>query len=187
MFAMGAERPWSPTGIAVQGDDVYVLEYTNANGHLSEGWLPRVRKLGRDGKVTTLATISKERQSAQPNRQTLRSANPPQSTPPAQTASPLSAGLKQLYALVKNNLSGMAEKMPEARYGFNATPDIRTFGQLVAHVTDSQARNRSMVNGERKDSNAVAKTSKADVVAALKASASRCQTRNVRHRSFRRK
>jgi sugar lactone lactonase YvrE len=67
-----AERPWSPTGIAVHGDDVYVLEYTNANGHLSEGWLPRVRKLGRDGKVKTLATISKERQSAQPNRQTLR-------------------------------------------------------------------------------------------------------------------
>jgi len=70
-------------------DDVYVLEYTNANSHLSEGWLPRVRKLGRDGKVTTLATISKEQQSAQPNRQTLRSANPPQAAPPAQTESPL--------------------------------------------------------------------------------------------------
>jgi len=63
-----AERPWSPTGVAVRGDDVYVLEYTNANGHFTEGWLPRVRKLSRDGKVTTLATISKEQQSAQPNR-----------------------------------------------------------------------------------------------------------------------
>lgn len=68
-----AERPWSPTGIAVQGDDVYVLEYTNANGHLREDWLPRVRKLSRDGKVTTLATISKEQQRAQPNRQSLPS------------------------------------------------------------------------------------------------------------------
>ena len=64
-----AERPWSPTGVAVHRDDVYVLEYTNANGHFTEGWLPRVRKLGRDGKVTTLATISKEQQDAQPNRQ----------------------------------------------------------------------------------------------------------------------
>jgi hypothetical protein len=82
--ALKSERPWSPTGIAVQGDHVYVLEYTNANGHISEGWLPRVRKLGRDGKVTTLATISKEQQNAQPNRQILRSANPPQSAPPAQ-------------------------------------------------------------------------------------------------------
>jgi sugar lactone lactonase YvrE len=67
-----AERPWSPTGVAIQGEDVYILEYSNANGHLSEGWLPRVRKLGRDGKVTTLATISKEQQNAQPNRQILQ-------------------------------------------------------------------------------------------------------------------
>src|SRR5262245_24887182 len=81
-----AERPWSPTGIAVQGDEIYVLEYTNAN--LSEGWLPRVRKLGRDGKITTLATISKERQSAQPNRQILQSANSPQTAPREQAAIP---------------------------------------------------------------------------------------------------
>jgi sugar lactone lactonase YvrE len=55
-----AERPWSPTGVAVYGEDVYVLEYTNANGGPDEGWLPRVRKLGRDGKLTTLAVISRQ-------------------------------------------------------------------------------------------------------------------------------
>jgi hypothetical protein len=49
--------------------------------NLSEGWLPRVRKLGRDGKVTTLATISKEQQKAQPNRQIQQSANPQQAAP----------------------------------------------------------------------------------------------------------
>jgi sugar lactone lactonase YvrE len=53
-----AERPWSPTGVAVHGEAVYVLEYTNANGGPDEGWRPRVRRIGRDGKVTTLATIS---------------------------------------------------------------------------------------------------------------------------------
>jgi sugar lactone lactonase YvrE len=53
-----AERPWSPTGVAVHGGEVYVLEYTNANGGPDEGWLPRVRRLGGDGKVTALATIS---------------------------------------------------------------------------------------------------------------------------------
>lgn len=53
-----AERPWSPTGVAVHGGDVYVLEYTNANGGQADGWTPRVRKLARDGKVTTLATIA---------------------------------------------------------------------------------------------------------------------------------
>ena len=54
-----AERPWSPTGLAVHGGAVYVLEYTNANGGPGEGWRPRVRRLGRDGKVTTMATISR--------------------------------------------------------------------------------------------------------------------------------
>lgn len=53
-----AERPWSPTGVAVHGGDVYVLEYTNANEGQTDGWTPRVRKLASDGKVTTLATIA---------------------------------------------------------------------------------------------------------------------------------
>jgi hypothetical protein len=55
-----AERPWSPTGVAVHGGAVYVLEYTNANGGPDEGWRPRVRRLGSDGQVTTLATISRQ-------------------------------------------------------------------------------------------------------------------------------
>jgi sugar lactone lactonase YvrE len=54
-----AERPWSPTGVAVHGGAVYVLEYTNANGGPDEGWLPRVRRLEPDGRVATLATISR--------------------------------------------------------------------------------------------------------------------------------
>jgi hypothetical protein len=57
---MKAEGPWSPTGVAVHGEDVYVLEYTDPNKGDHDGWLPRVRRLGRDGKVTTLATISKK-------------------------------------------------------------------------------------------------------------------------------
>jgi hypothetical protein len=55
-----SERPWSPTGVAVHHKAVYVLEYTNANGGPDEGWLPRVRRLAPDGKVTTLATISRK-------------------------------------------------------------------------------------------------------------------------------
>ncbi len=58
--ALKAEPPWSPTGVALHGDAVYVLEYSNANSDKHEEWQPRVRKLGPDGKVTTLATLSKE-------------------------------------------------------------------------------------------------------------------------------
>ena len=53
-----AERPWTPTGIATHDGAVYVLEYTNANVGPDRGWLPRVRKLDRDGKVTILASRS---------------------------------------------------------------------------------------------------------------------------------
>ena len=56
-----AERPWSPTGVAVFGEDVYVLEYTNANAGPNSGWLPRVRKMARDGKVTILATVARDK------------------------------------------------------------------------------------------------------------------------------
>jgi hypothetical protein len=58
--ALKAERPWSPTGVAVHRGDVYILEYTNANGSRTEGWRPRVRKLARDGKVTVLFTAPAE-------------------------------------------------------------------------------------------------------------------------------
>jgi sugar lactone lactonase YvrE len=52
-----AERPWSPTGIAVHGEEVYVVEYQHPHSAKREEWVPRVRKLARDGKVTALATL----------------------------------------------------------------------------------------------------------------------------------
>lgn len=56
-----AEAPWSPTGIALKGGDIFVLEY-NVINDAAHDYLPRVRKLGHDGKVTTLTTFtSKER------------------------------------------------------------------------------------------------------------------------------
>ena len=51
-----SEPPWSPTGVAVRDQDVYVLEYQHPHSAKREQWLPRVRKIGPDGKVTTLAT-----------------------------------------------------------------------------------------------------------------------------------
>jgi hypothetical protein len=47
-----AEKPWKPSGVAVHNGDVYVLEQINGNSETHEGCPPRVRKLGRDGKVT---------------------------------------------------------------------------------------------------------------------------------------
>jgi sugar lactone lactonase YvrE len=52
-----AEAPWSPTGVALKGGDVFVLEYTVINDEAHD-YLPRVRKLGHEGKVATLATFA---------------------------------------------------------------------------------------------------------------------------------
>jgi len=49
-----AEKPWTPTGIAVRGKDVFVLEYPHTDKH--KDWVPRVRKLAADGKGTILTT-----------------------------------------------------------------------------------------------------------------------------------
>jgi hypothetical protein len=87
---------------------------------------------------------------------------------------PLSSELKQMYTGVKNNLVRMAEKMPEEHYSFKPTPEIRTFGQLVAHVADSQARTCSAVGGDPKAVNAASKTAKAELVAALNDSFAMC-------------
>jgi len=54
-----AEKPWTPTGVAVRGKDVFVLEYTNPDK--PEGWVPRVRKVGPDGKVAILATVAADK------------------------------------------------------------------------------------------------------------------------------
>src|SRR5262249_41085263 len=37
-----AEKPWTPTGVAVRGKDVFVLEYTHHDK--ATNWMPRVRK-----------------------------------------------------------------------------------------------------------------------------------------------
>jgi sugar lactone lactonase YvrE len=60
MVIAKSDAPWAPTGIAVHGEDIYVLEYADASKDDHDRWLPRVRKLGRDGKMTTLSTVTKE-------------------------------------------------------------------------------------------------------------------------------
>src|SRR2546423_744419 len=91
-----------------------------------------------------------------------------------QAQNPLSTETKAGYTAIKNNLLKMAEKMPEENYSFKPTPAIRTFGQLVGHVADSQLRTCSTINGEAKQGGAGSKTSKADLEAALKASFDEC-------------
>ena len=52
-----AEDAWSPTGVAVSGDDLYVLEYLHIKAERREDWIPRIRKLSRGGTASVIATV----------------------------------------------------------------------------------------------------------------------------------
>jgi hypothetical protein len=54
-----AESPWSPTGIALSGNDVVVLEYTHIPDDDRRLWIPRIRRISSGGKITTLATVER--------------------------------------------------------------------------------------------------------------------------------
>lgn len=92
----------------------------------------------------------------------------------AQATYPYIAEARQNYGIVKNNHLRMAEKMPEEHYLFKPAAEVRSFGESVAHVADSQARTCSLVTGESKAVNAASKATKADLIAALKESYAIC-------------
>jgi uncharacterized damage-inducible protein DinB len=87
---------------------------------------------------------------------------------------PLSTEVKSAYTNVKNNLLKAAEKMPEENYSFKPTPEVQTFAVRVAHIADANARSCGAVKGEQKQLGAASKTSKEDLVAALKDSFAYC-------------
>src|SRR6266704_885692 len=101
------------------------------------------------------------------------SAPPAQSAPPA---NPITASEKGFYSFVSNAVIGSAEKMPEENYSFKPTPEVRTFGQLVGHVADANYMFCSQAAEEANPSKGIekTKTSKADLVAALKDAVAYC-------------
>lgn len=95
--------------------------------------------------------------------------NPPPAPGPS-VANPLSAHNKMVYGGVKKILLGSAEKMAEENYNFKPTVVVRSYGQILGHVADSQYAFCSVVLGEKNPAPKVekTKTSKADLIAALK-------------------
>jgi hypothetical protein len=92
----------------------------------------------------------------------------------AQAANPLSSELRQMYTIVKTNLLKMAQKMPEADYEFQPTPEIETFGRRVAHIAGANLRTCAGLNGETRPFGAAGKTSKAELMQALQESFAYC-------------
>ena len=93
---------------------------------------------------------------------------PPASSAPS--ANPITESEKGFYSFVSGAVVGAAQKMPEENYSFKPAPEVRTFGQLVGHVADASYMFCSKAIGEANPARDIekTKTSKADLVAALK-------------------
>jgi len=81
---------------------------------------------------------------------------------------------RQHYEFIKPSVLKAAAKMPEEFYAFRTVPEVRTFGEMIAHIADAGLRMCAVVKGETVTANASSKKTKAELVAALKASFDYC-------------
>jgi uncharacterized damage-inducible protein DinB len=98
------------------------------------------------------------------------------STQAAPPANPITLSEKGLYSFVGGAVVGAAQKMPEENYSFKPTPEVRSFGQIVGHVADASYMFCSQAMGEANPAKDIekTKTSKADLVAAIKDGVAYC-------------
>jgi len=96
--------------------------------------------------------------------------------PAASPANPITVSERGLYSFISGAVVKAAEKVPEEDYSFKPTPDVRSFGQLVGHVADANYMFCSKASGEENPGKNVekTKTSKADLVAAIKDAVAYC-------------
>lgn len=101
-----------------------------------------------------------------------------QAPPAAPQTFTLSGNAVRGYQNIERNLLEAAEKMPDADYAFKPTPDVRPFGQLVAHVALSQFATCAALKGDpaapHKDEKEEAARNKSELVALFKESTTYC-------------
>jgi uncharacterized damage-inducible protein DinB/uncharacterized membrane protein len=89
---------------------------------------------------------------------------------------PLTAHSKHIYAGLRGLLLSSAERMPEEHYTFKPTDAVRTYGQILGHVADSQYVVCSIVLGTKDPGLKIeqTKSSKAELIAALQEAFAYC-------------
>src|SRR5246500_5912137 len=89
---------------------------------------------------------------------------------------PLSAFTKRVYGFQKDILIHSAEKMPEENFTFKPTEAVRSYGQILGHLADAQYLFCSKALDEKSPEPKIeqTKTSKADLIAALKTAFAYC-------------
>jgi uncharacterized damage-inducible protein DinB len=81
----------------------------------------------------------------------------------------LASGAKAMHAAIHRDLAEAAENMPADEYGFQPTPQVRTFGEIIGHVINANFFFCSQAAGEKSPATADHQqiTDKAALVKAL--------------------
>ena len=80
-----------------------------------------------------------------------------QAQAPALDRTTMSGSARYTYEGIKGFILRSAEKMPADQFGFKPTPEVRAFGQILAHIADanylfcSPALNEASPNGSQMD------------------------------------
>ena len=95
----------------------------------------------------------------------------------AQQSNPLTGGARFHYGIIRGYVTRAAAKMPEGDYSFRPTAGVRTFGQLIGHLADSNFRLCSVLAGDNPPMDAGVerdKHTKAELIKALEESFAYC-------------
>jgi uncharacterized damage-inducible protein DinB len=85
------------------------------------------------------------------------------------------ANAKSLFAMSHRNVLRAAEQVPDSLYSFKPTPEVRSFGEIVGHVADAERMFCAAATGTQATGlGAEKKTSKAEIVQALKDAGTSC-------------
>ena len=91
--------------------------------------------------------------------------------------SPVIASLKGIHDLTSGNLMATAEMLDDEMYAFRPTDEVRTAGQMLAHVANAQYAFCSAAAGEENPNGVNIEetaTTKADITVALEAAFTYC-------------
>ncbi|MGD0130451.1 MAG: DinB family protein [Bryobacteraceae bacterium] len=67
----------------------------------------------------------------------------------AQAPAPPAKSFTAQFEDLNRRLLEMAKDFPEAKYGYRATPDVRSFGEIVVHVSSGNAYAAKAGRGEK--------------------------------------
>ena len=90
---------------------------------------------------------------------------PEPETPTGPASRSVTDSIHTAYGIVKGHLTRAADQVPDALYAYQPTPEVRTLGQIFAHVADSSYAICSAAGGEAapEDSIEDTMTTKSDI------------------------